>query len=100
MSRLIYWQPPARPDPPDGPDPPDRSRLVLAIGLVSLLLAPLGVVAWVAGNAYLRAIAAGRMDPAGEANARAGRMLGIIATCLFAVKTAVLLPRLASWLGG
>jgi hypothetical protein len=74
------WQPAARPDGPDGPDGPDRSRLVLALGIVSLVLAPLGLVAWAAGNACLRAIADGRMDPAGEPNARAGRMLGIIAT--------------------
>lgn len=96
-----YWQPAARPDPPDGPDAdgPDRSRLVLALGIVSLLVAPLGIVAWVVGNAFLRAIAEGRMDPAGESNARAGRLLGIIATCLFALKLAALLPVLAGVFG-
>lgn len=95
------WQPAGRPDPPDGPDShgPDRSRLVLALGLVSLVIAPLGVIAWVAGNACLRAIAEGRMDPIGEANARAGRLLGIIATCMFAVKLAALVPFLAGVFG-
>ena len=97
----VYWQPAARPDPPDGPeaDGPDRSRLVLALGVVSLLFTPLGVVAWTAGNACLRAIAEGRMDPAGEPKAQAGRLLGIIAVCLFALKLAALLPVLAGVFG-
>lgn len=90
------WQPAGRlpgpdPDPPDS-DRPDRSRVALALGIVSLLIAPLGVIAWAFASACLRAIEEGRMDPAGESNARAGRVLGIIATCLFLFKLAVFLP--------
>ncbi|MBL8866727.1 MAG: hypothetical protein JNK93_14300, partial [Planctomycetia bacterium] len=32
----------------------------------------------------------GKMDPAGESLARAGRLLGIIALCMFAVKVTTL----------
>jgi hypothetical protein len=89
-----YWQPPARfpdPDPPES-DRPDTSRVALALGVVSLLFAPLGVVAWAFASSCLKAIADGKMDPAGETNARAGRVLGIIATCIFLLKFAVLVP--------
>src|SRR5579883_2278356 len=86
------WQPAARlpdPDPPES-DRPDRSRVALALGIVSLVIAPLGLVAWAFASACLRAIEEGRMDPAGESNARAGRVLGIIATCLFLLKLSAL----------
>ncbi len=74
------------PEFPEGGDPPDRTRIALTLGLVSLAIAPLGVVAWVLANACLRDIAQGRIDPAGEAYARAARVLGILATCLLVLK--------------
>jgi hypothetical protein len=89
-----FWQPAGRPadlDPPES-DRPDRSGLALALGVVSLLIAPLGVVAWAFASCCLRAIAEGRMDPAGESNARAGRVLGMIATGLFLLKVTVFVP--------
>ncbi|CAN5251086.1 hypothetical protein BH11PLA2_BH11PLA2_37680 [soil metagenome] len=67
----------------------DRARWVLALGVVSLLVGPLGFFAWMAGNACLKAISDGRMDPTSESNARAGRLLGIIAICMFAIKLAL-----------
>lgn len=90
---------------PDGPDfdRPDRSQWALVLGLISLLIGPLGIIAWLVGNACLRAMAEGRMDPASEATAKAGRLLGIIATCMFAFKVIVLGIVLAtggwSWIG-
>ncbi len=80
---------------PDGHgenDTPDRARWVLALGIVALLIGPLGVFAWMAGNACLKAINDGRMDPTCESNAKAGRLLGMIALCLFAFKVTVVLP--------
>ena len=73
-------------------DPPDRARWVLALGIVSLVVGPLGVFAWMAGNAVLSAIADGRTDPTCESNARAGRLLGLVAICMFTFKVTVLLP--------
>ena len=77
-SAVRHWQPAGRPaesDPPEF-DRPDRSRVALTLGVVSLLFAPLGVIAWAFASSCLRAIDEGRMDPAGESNARAGRVLG------------------------
>lgn len=67
-------------------DRSDRTRVALVLGIVSLLIGPLGLVAWLVGADCLKAIQEGRMDPAGESNARVGRLLGIIALCMFAVK--------------
>src|SRR5262245_58946758 len=73
-------------------DAPDRARWVLTLGIVSLLISPLGIYAWMAGNACLKAISDGRMDPTCESNARAGRILGLVAIGMFAFKVTVLLP--------
>jgi hypothetical protein len=97
VGSMSYWQPPARgfdPDPPDH-DLPDRSRLALTVGIVSLLVGPLGIVAWALADACLKGIANGQLDPAGEGNARAAKVLGIVATCMFLVKLASLLPLVA-----
>ena len=93
-SAVRHWQPAGRPaesDPPEF-DRPDRSRVALTLGVVSLLFAPLGVIAWAFASSCLRAIDEGRMDPAGESNARAGRVLGIVATCLFVFKVTAFVP--------
>jgi hypothetical protein len=96
MSRTLTlsWQEPrlfqtgARVHSGDGRDdtPADRATWVLALGFVSLFIGPLGIIAWMAGNASLLAIQAGRMDPAAESNAKAGRLLGIIAIAMFCIK--------------
>jgi hypothetical protein len=72
-------------------DRADRTRVALILGIVSLLVGPLGVFAWMVGADCLRAIRDGKMDPAGESLARAGRLLGIIALGMFAVKVTTLI---------
>lgn len=93
---IFHFHSPAKQFEPEGSgndgESPDRARWVLALGIVSLLIGPLGVFAWMAGNACLHAIAEGRLDPTCESNARAGRLLGMIALCLFAFKVTVLAP--------
>lgn len=96
----VAWQfrAPTQPDPNDElgegrPDEPgDRARWVLLLGIFGLLIGPLGIFAWLAGNACLKAIAEGRMDPTCESNARAGRLLGLIAIGMFTFKVTVILP--------
>jgi hypothetical protein len=74
---------------------PHRGGLILALGLISLvgifslLPALLGPVAWALGTYDLREIHAGRMDPAGEGMTQAGRILGMIATGLIALFSAI-----------
>ncbi len=86
------WQGVPRPSEPDGNefDRPDRTKIALVLGIVSLLIGPLGLIAWLVGADCLKAIEQGRMDPTGESNARVGRLLGIIALCMFTVKVSVL----------
>jgi hypothetical protein len=71
-------------------DRADRTRFALALGIVSLLIGPLGIFAWLVGADCLKAIRDGKMDPSGESLARAGRLLGIIALGMFAVKVTTL----------
>jgi hypothetical protein len=86
------WQGAGRLTDFDGSEYPrtDRTRVALALGIVSLLIGPLGLIAWLVGADCLKAIEAGEMDPAGESNARVGRLLGIIALCMFTVKVTTL----------
>jgi hypothetical protein len=69
---------------------PHRGGMILAMGLLALVLFPYvtivcGPMAWVMGNSDLAEIRAERMDPSGEGLVQAGRVLGIIATLLFAL---------------
>ena len=53
------------------------------LGILSLVIcAVCGVVAWVMGNADLRAMDQGVMDPTGRSMTQAGRVLGIVGTCI------------------
>lgn len=64
---------------------PHRGGLILAfgiIGLVSGLGIIFGPIAWFMGNADLREISEGRMDPEGESMTQTGRILGMIAAIL------------------
>ena len=62
---------------------PHRATLVLVLGVLGLILCQfLGIVAWVMGNADLKEMAAGTMDPSGKDMTNIGRILGIIATVL------------------
>lgn len=71
-------------------DRADTTRIAFLLGIVSLIIGPIGIFAWLVSADCLRAIQAGRMDPAGESLARVGRLLGIIALCMFAVKVTTL----------
>ncbi|HWQ91865.1 MAG TPA: DUF4190 domain-containing protein [Clostridia bacterium] len=62
---------------------PHRATTILVLGILSLILcAPLGIFAWIMGNADLKAMDAGQMDPSGRSNTNAGRICGIIGTVL------------------
>ena len=68
---------------------PHRAGTVLTLGIVGLVLNfgcglgwILGIIAWVMGNADLREMDAGIMDPAGRSNTQAGRICGIISVVL------------------
>jgi hypothetical protein len=60
-----------------------RGAMILVFGILGLVVClPFGIAAWVMGNNDLRQMRAGRMDPEGEGMTSAGRILGIVATCL------------------
>ena len=64
----------------------DRSALVLVFGILSLIVcAPLGIVAWIMGNADLKAMDEGLMDDRNRSTTHAGRICGIIGTVLAAL---------------
>jgi hypothetical protein len=86
-------RPSRRRDEDDDDDRPSRRRLaahrggmILAFGIMALVMGALGLVfgpmAWVMGNADLREMRAGRMDPSGEGQTNTGRILGMVATIL------------------
>ena len=65
---------------------PHRGTLILVLGILSLIICyPLGIVAWVMGNADMKAIAAGTMDPEGKSLTNIGRILGMVGTAIFAL---------------
>jgi hypothetical protein len=59
---------------------PHRGTLILILGILSLFCCGiiLGPIAFFLGNADLRAMREGRMDPSGEGLTNAGRILGVI----------------------
>ncbi len=60
-----------------------RGTLILVLGILSIVVCHLlGPVAWVMGNNDMAQIRAGRMDPEGEGTTQAGRICGIIGTCI------------------
>jgi len=66
---------------------PHRGGMILGLGIASLFFMPLvlGPIAWLMGNADLKEIRAGRMDPEGESQTNTGRICGMISTLLGAV---------------
>jgi hypothetical protein len=65
---------------------PHRGVLILVFGILGLVAcAPLGIVAWIMGNGDMRAIDNGEMDPEGRSLTQVGKILGIVATILFAL---------------
>jgi len=62
---------------------PHRGTLILILGIASFFCCPLiGIAAWVMGNSDLKAMAEGRMDPAGEGLTKAGKIIGIVTLAL------------------
>jgi len=65
---------------------PHRGTLILVLGILGLIICqPVGIAAWVMGNADLKQIAAGTMDPEGKSLTQIGKILGIIATVLMII---------------
>ncbi len=62
---------------------PHRGTTILVLGILSLVCCGLlGIPAWLMGNADLKEMAAGTMDPAGQGTTSAGKICGIIGTVL------------------
>ncbi len=73
---------------------PHRGGVVLALGIVSIVLAglpivgiALGIAAWVMGQRDLRKIRARTMDPEGSGTTQAGWICGIIGTIMSSLAT-------------
>jgi hypothetical protein len=67
----------------DHPTRAHRGTMILVFGILGLIVCfPFGIAAWVMANTDLRQMRAGMMDPSGEGLTSAGRILGIVATCL------------------
>jgi hypothetical protein len=66
---------------------PERGALMLAMGILSLLVPPLGIVTWLLARRDLREMREGRMDPWGRSLTAIGLALGIVgsALCVFVV---------------
>ncbi len=77
-------QPPIPPTPPSAPYPEQgQAATALVLGILSIVLCQLlGPVAWKLGSDEIRAIAEGRRPPEGLGLAQAGRICGIVGTCL------------------
>ena len=85
---------------------PHRGTMILVFGILGLVVCfPFGIVAWVMGNADLKAMDAGTMDPEGRGTTQAGKIIGMIATILtvlsfiigiFFLALALILPAVAS----
>ena len=65
---------------------PHRGTLILVLGILSLIICqPVGIAAWIMGNADLKQIAAGTMDPEGKSLTQIGKILGMIAVILMII---------------
>ncbi len=65
---------------------PNRGDLILFFGLISLLCCwPLGIAAWIMGSSDLKGIRAGSVSSEGLGTLKAGRILGIVGTVIFAL---------------
>jgi hypothetical protein len=62
---------------------PDRSSLVLVLGILSMVCAPIGIAAFIMGRSDLREIDAGQRDPKGRGMTQAGMICGIIGMVFF-----------------
>ncbi len=79
-----FAQPPSIPQ--SGIQQPHRATLILVLGILSIVICFIcGIVAWVMGNADLKAMDAGTMDPSGRGMTQAGKIIGIVGTILGAI---------------
>ena len=63
---------------------PHRGTLILALGIISWFVFPLGIFAWVMGSGDLKKMEAKTMDPSGKGITMAGKILGMI-VCVFMI---------------
>jgi hypothetical protein len=72
--------------PPPPPEAKGSATTVLVLGIISILCSQLaGPVAWYLGDKELKAIRAGMAPASGEGTAKAGMIMGIIASILFVI---------------
>jgi hypothetical protein len=63
-----------------------QATLALVLGILGIVICNiLGPFAWSIGNTELKAIEAGRRNPANQGMAQAGKILGIIGTVLLGI---------------
>ncbi len=76
-----FTQPPTIPQ--SSIQQPHRATVILVLGILSVVLCFIcGIIAWVMGNADIKAMNAGTMDPSGRGMTQAGRIIGIVGTVL------------------
>lgn len=60
--------------------------MILVLGILGLVVCVIcGIVAWVMGNADIREMEAGRMDPSGLGMTKAGKICGMVGVALMLV---------------
>ncbi len=65
---------------------PHRGTLILVFGILGLVICfPLGIAAWIMGNADLKEMDGGTMDPEGRQLTQVGKILGIITVVLVGI---------------
>jgi hypothetical protein len=76
---------------------PHRGVLILVLGILSFFGCSIftAIPAWVMGNADLKDMDAGTMDPAGRGMTQAGKILGIIAVVLAALSIVAIIVLMA-----
>jgi outer membrane protein assembly factor BamE (lipoprotein component of BamABCDE complex) len=79
--------PPRNPAAPGSSLTPHRGEMVMVLGVLSLVIAPLilGPIIWFMARHDLKEMAAGRMDSEGRSKTQLARILAIIATLLWPV---------------
>ncbi|MCE7972992.1 MAG: DUF4190 domain-containing protein [Leptolyngbya sp. PLA1] len=88
------------PQSPGGMLKPHRGTVILVLGILGLVVCGIcGIVAWVMGNADLREMDAGLMDPAGRGTTQAGKILGMISVGLMALGIVLWLVMMVIGLG-
>lgn len=83
MTDLPPQQPPMGYGQTGGAMKPHRGTAVLVLGILGLVICVIcGIVAWVMGNADLRDMESGRMDPSGLGMTKAGKICGMVSVIL------------------